>query len=125
VNQSRLKFIKNRSLAMPLLAHLLVAGCAFHKAPTPPPLPTFPAVPESSIQELRQLPSGGYEKVALITIDAEVGPQLSSAMISARQSAAEKGVNAVVIVSDTEFLRKVGKRRVKVRRIVYLAIHRR
>jgi hypothetical protein len=125
VNRSRLKLIKNRSLAIPLLAHLLVAGCAFHKAPAPPPAPTFPAVPESSIQELRQVPPGGYDKVALITVDAEVGPQLLSAMISARQSAAEKGVNAMVIVSDTEFLRKAGKRRVKVRRIVYLAIHRR
>jgi hypothetical protein len=103
---------------------LIVAGCAFRKAPAPAP-PTYPALPESAVQELRQFPSGASDKVEVITIEAEVGAQLLSAMKSVRQSAAQKGANAVVILSDAEFPKKVGKREVKIRRIVYLAIHRR
>jgi hypothetical protein len=124
VRVSRLKFFQKLSLAVPLLVQLIVAGCVSRKAPAPP-LPTFPAVPESAIQELRQFPSVPYDKLEVITIEAEVGTQLQSALESVRQSAAQKGANAIVILSETEFLRNVGKREVKIRRIVYLAIHRR
>jgi hypothetical protein len=116
--------LEKQRLAAPLLVQLIVAGCAFRKAPAPPP-PTYPALPESAIQELRRSPSGAYDKVEVITIEAEVGTDLLSAMRSVRQAAAQKGANAVVILSDAEFPQKVDKREVKIRRIVYLAIHRR
>jgi uncharacterized protein YbjQ (UPF0145 family) len=82
-------------------------------------------LPESAIQELRQFPSGAYDKLEVITIESEIGAELLSAMKSVRQSAAQKGANAVVILSDAQFSQKVDKRAVKIRRIVYLAIHRR
>ena len=69
--------------------------------------------------------SGAYDKLEVATIEAEVGPQLISAMKSVRQSAAQKGANAIVILSDAEFPQKAGKRKLKVRRISYLVIHRR
>ena len=122
---SRLKFFQRLRLAVPLLLQLIVAGCASRKAPGPHPPPTYPAVPESAIQEVRQFPSGAYDKLQVITIEAEVGTQLLSAMKSVRQSAAQKGANAIVILKDTEFPQKVDRREVKIRRIVYLAIHRR
>jgi hypothetical protein len=125
VHLSRLKFFQQLRLAAPLLVQLIASGCAFHKAPTPHPPPTYPAVPESAIQEVRQVPSGVYDKLEVITIEAEVGTQLQSAMKSVRQSAAQKGANAIVILNDTEFPQNVAKRKVKIRRIVYLAIHRR
>jgi membrane-bound ClpP family serine protease len=122
---SRLKFLQQLTLAAPLLVQLIASGCASRKAPAPHPPPTYPAVSESSIQEVRQLPSGAYDKLEVITIEAEVGTQLLSALKSARQSAAEKGANAIVILNDTEFRQKVNKRKINIRRIVYLAIHRR
>ena len=122
---SPLKFFRQLRLAAPLLVQLIVAGCAFRKAPAPHPAPTYPAVPESAIQEMRQFPSGAYDKLEVITIEAEVGTQLLSATKSVRQSAAQKGANAIVILNNTEFSQSVDKRKVKIRRIVYLAIHRR
>ncbi len=120
---SHLKYRQIR-VAITVFVHLTIVGCVFHRAPAPPP-PTYPSVPESEIQELRQLPSGAYDKLEIITIEAEVGIQLQSAMTSVRQSAAQKGANAIVLQSETEFPQKVNKREVKIRRIVYLAIHRR
>jgi len=122
---SRLKFFQELRLAASLLVQLIVAGCAFRKAPAPHPPPTYPAVPESAIQEVRQFPSGAYDKLEVITIEAEVGTQLLAAMKSVRESAAQKGANAIVILNDTEFRQNVNKREVQIRRIVYLAIHRR
>ena len=122
---SRLKFFRQLRLAALLLVQLIVAGCAFRKAPAPHPPPTYPAVPESAIQEMRKFPSGAYDKLEVITIEAEVGTQLLSAMKGVRQSAAQKGANTIVILNDTEFSQNVDKRKVKIRRMVYLAIHRR
>ena len=99
------------------------AGCAAHK--TAPPAIAYPATPEVELQELRSLPQGPYDRLQIVTVTAEVGEQLASAIKSARQSAAQKGANALVALQDTEFLQKIGKRRLKVRRITYLAIHRR
>ena len=121
---SRLKFFQELRLAASLLVQLIVAGCALHKAPAPTP-PTYPALPESAIQEVRQFPSGAYDKLEVITIEAEVGTQLLAAIKSVRESAAQKGANAIVILNDTEFRQNVNKREVQIRRIVYLAIHRR
>ena len=118
-----LKFSPILTVALLALVDFIIAGCAARKAPVPPP--TYPAVPESAIQELRRVPSGGYDKLEVITIEAEVGPQLVSAMKSVRQSAAQKGANAIVMVSDTEFSQKVKRRQLRVRRISYLIIHRR
>ena len=125
MHMSRLKFFQELRLAASLLVQLIVAGCAFRKAPAPHPPPTYPAVPESAIQEVRQFPSGAYDKLEVITIEAEVGTQLLAAMKSVRESAAQKGANAIVILNDTEFRQNVNKREVQIRRIVYLAIHRR
>ena len=122
---TRLKFFRQLRLAALLLVQFIVAGCASRKAPGPRPPPTYPAVPESEIQEVRQLPLGAYDKLEVITIEAEVGTQLLSAMKSVRQSAAQKGANAIFVLSDTEFPQNVDKRKVMIRRIVYLVIHRR
>jgi hypothetical protein len=118
-----LKFSRKLIFAALLLVDLTFAGCATRKAPGHPP--SYPAVPESAIQELPHVPSGAYDKLEVATIEAEVGPQLISAMKSVRQSAAQKGANAIVILSDAEFPQKAGQRKLKVRRISYLVIHRR
>lgn len=119
---SQLNLFKYLRWAACLAACLIVAGCATRKAPKPPPL-TFPPTQEAVLQELRTLPQGPYDRVAVITVAAEVGDQLVSAIKSARQSAAQKGATALVIVQEKEFLQKVGKRTLRVRRITYLAIH--
>jgi hypothetical protein len=118
-----LKFSPKLIIAVLALVDFIIAGCAARKAPGPPP--TYPAVPESAIQELRRVPSGAYDKLEVITIEAEVGPQLLSAMKSVRQSAAQKGANAIVMLSDAEFSQKVERRQLRIRRISYLIIHRR
>ena len=120
----RVARLRQLRLAAPLLVQLILGGCAFRKAPAPGP-PTYPALPVSAVQELRHSPLGTYDKLEVITIEAEDGAQLLSAMTSVRQSAAQKGANAVIILSGAEFPQRVGKREVKIRRIVYLAIHRR
>jgi hypothetical protein len=102
----------------------MLAGCAAHKT-APPPAVIYPATPEAELQELRGLPQGPYDRLEIVTVTAEVGEQLASAMKGARQSAAQKGANALVVLHDTEFWQKIGKQRLKVRRITYLAIHRR
>ena len=105
-----------------LASFLMVAGCATRK-PTPPP-PTFPATLEPEIRELHALPEGPYERLEIITVAAEIGEQLAAAIKSARDSAAQKGANVLVVLQDTEFQQRIGKRRLWVRRITYLAIHR-
>ena len=101
----------------------MIDGCAARK-PAPPP-PTFPATSVSALRELHGLPEGSYDRLAIVTVVAEIGEQLASALKSARESAAQKGANALVVLRDTEFQQKVGKRTLRVRRITYLAIHRR
>ena len=101
----------------------MMDGCAARK-PAPLP-PTFPATSVSALRELRGLPEGSYDRLAIVTVAAEIGEQLATALKSARESAARKGANALVVLRDTEFQQKVGKRTLRVRRITYLAIHRR
>jgi hypothetical protein len=110
-------------LAAYLASSLIVAGCATHKAAPPPP-PTFPATSEAEIRELHTLPRDPYERLEIITVAAEIGEQLTSAIKSARESAAQKGANALVVLQDSEFPQRVGKQRLRIRRITYLAIHR-
>jgi hypothetical protein len=100
------------------------AGCAIHKKPPVPP-PTYPPVPVTAVQELHQLPAGLYDRLQIITVESEVGERLASALRRARESAAQKGANALVLLKDTEFTQKAGGRPIRVRRITYLAIHRR
>jgi len=102
----------------------MVAGCATHKTAQPPAM-IYPATSETALQELRGLPPGPYDRLVIITIAAEVGPQLDAAIKGARQSAAQKGANALVVLRNTEYRQKVGKRTLRVRRTTYLAIHRR
>ncbi|MBV8072237.1 MAG: hypothetical protein JO270_20200 [Acidobacteriaceae bacterium] len=111
-------------LATFLAAYLTIAGCATHHSPQPPPV-AYPAVPETELQELRSLPQRPYGRLEIITVVSEVGEQLASAINNARQSAAQKGANALVVLRETEFLQKAGKRKMTVCRITYLAIHRR
>jgi membrane-bound ClpP family serine protease len=121
---SQLNHFQCVRLAAFLAAYLMVAGCAAHKtAPIPPMI--YPATPEAALRELRGLPQSPYDRLEIITVAAEIGEQLASAIKSARQSAAQKGANALVVLQDTEFLQKVGKRTLRVRRITYLAIRRR
>ena len=87
----------------------MVAGCATRK-PTPPP-PTFPATLEPEIRELHALPQGPYERLEIVTVAAEIGEQLAAAIKSARDSAAQKGANVLVVLHDTEFQQRVGKQR--------------
>jgi hypothetical protein len=101
----------------------MIAGCATRKPA--PPAPTFPATSVSALRELRGLPEGSYDRLAIITIAAEIGEQLESALKSARESAAQKGANTLVVLRDIQFHPRIGKRTLRVRRITYLAIHRR
>jgi hypothetical protein len=105
-----------------LAVYLIVAGCATHKTAAPPPV-TYPPTSESALREFRGLPQGPFDRLAIITVAGEVGEQLASAIKGARETAAQKGANALVVLKEAEFLQKVGQRTVKVRRITYLAIH--
>ena len=123
VRLSRLSHFQISRLVIWVTLALIVAGCAARK-PAPPP-PTFPATSVTTLQELRGLPEGSYDRLAIVTVAAEIGEQLATALKSARESAAQKGANALVLLRDIEFRQKVGKRTLRVRRITYLAIHRR
>jgi len=123
VRFSRLNHFYCLRLTICLAAAVMVAGCAARK-PAPPP-PTFPATSEAALQELRAPPPRPYDRLLITTVAAEIGEQLASAIKSARESAAQKGANALVLLHDTEFQQKVGKRTLRVRRITYLAIHHR
>ncbi len=67
-----------------LVACLIGTGCVTRKPP-PPPAVVFPAVPESSLRDLRRLPPGLYDRVEIVTVAAEVGEQFASALKNARQ----------------------------------------
>jgi hypothetical protein len=122
VRHSQFNDFQFSRLAAFLALWVFVAGCATHK-PAPPPPPTFPPASEAALRELRTLPQSPYDRLEIITIAAEVGEQLATAIKSARESAAGKGANALVVLRETEFRQKVGKRTLRIRRITYLAIH--
>src|SRR5258708_928639 len=86
-------------LAAGMAASLLINGCATHKT-APPAAIVYPATPEAKLQELRSLPQGPYDRVEIITVAAEAGEQLAAAIKDARQSAAQKGANALVVLRD-------------------------
>ncbi|HEY2122917.1 MAG TPA: hypothetical protein VGH07_04925 [Chthoniobacterales bacterium] len=92
----------------------------------PEPLPTFPAVPVTALQQLPALPPrNSYDRVAILTVEAELGDQLARSINRMRETAAQKGADAFVVLRDTEFSQKSGNRQLSMRRITYLAIHRR
>jgi hypothetical protein len=111
-----------RPLTAWLAVYFTVAGCAAHKTAPPQPV-TYPATSESALRELRSLPQGPYDRLAIITVAAEPGTQLASAMKGAREAAAQKGANALVALKQAVYMQKDNRRRLKVRRITYLAIH--
>jgi hypothetical protein len=105
------------------VAWLLAAGCAVHK--NAQPLPTFPPVPVTSLRQLSVLPPPNtYDRIAILTVVAEPGDQLTRSISRIRETAAQKGADALVVLRDTEFSSKSGNRRLPIRRITYLAIHR-
>jgi hypothetical protein len=110
-----------RLLTAWLAIYFTVAGCAAHKTAPLPPV-TYSATSESALRELRRLPQGPFDRLAIITVAAEVGEQLASAIKGAREAAAQKGANALVILKEVEFPQKTGQRTLKVRRVTYLAI---
>jgi hypothetical protein len=100
---------------------LLAASCAARKPPPPPPV--YPPIPENSVQQLRYLPSIPYDRLVTVTIEGDVGTQYSSALQDARQAAAHKGGNAMILVEDKEFRRTIhGQQRI-VRRTIYWVVH--
>ena len=105
-------------------ACLLAAGCAAHK--NAQPLPTFPPVPVTLLRQLSVLPlRNTYDRVAILTLEAVSGDQITRSISRIRETAAQKGADALVVLRDTEFSQKAGRRRLSIRRITYLAIHRR
>ena len=100
----------------------LAASCVAHKPPPPPP-PVYPPVPENSVQQLRYLPSTPYDRLETVTIEGEVGTQYSSALQDARQAAAHKGGNAMILVEDKEFRRRINGQQRIVRRTIYWVVH--
>ena len=101
--------------------YFLLAGCATRKV-QPPPAPVYPPTQESALRVLRTLPRGPYARIQTLTVAAMVGDQFKSAVATVRQLAAQKGANALIILQESEFWQKVGKRRIRVHRIIYLAI---
>ena len=101
---------------------LLAASCAARKPPPPPP-PVYPPIPEKSVQQLRYLPSTPYDKLETVTIEGEAGTQFSSALQDARQAAAHKGGNAMILVEDKEFRRRINGQQRIVRRAIYWVVH--
>jgi hypothetical protein len=107
-----------------LALFLLASGCALHKKEQP--LPTFPPVPLTALRQLPALPPrNSYDRVAILTVEADSGDQLARSINRIRETAAQKGADAIVVLRDVEFSQKSGKRIFAVRRITYLAIHRR
>jgi hypothetical protein len=102
-------------------AAFIAAGCAARKPP--PPLPVYPPVPESAVRQLGYLPSTPYDKLEIITIEAEPGTQYLSALRDARQSAASKGGNAMILVEDKVFRDRTSGRHGMVRRTIYWVVH--
>jgi hypothetical protein len=109
-----------RTLAIAASA-LLAASCAARK-PLPPP-PVYPPIPESSVRQLLYLPSTPYDRLATVTIEGEAGKQYSSALQDARQGAARRGGNAMILVEDKEFRRAINGQQRIVRRAIYWVVH--
>jgi hypothetical protein len=100
---------------------LLAASCAPRKPL--PPAPVYPPIPENSVQQLRYLPSTPYVRLETVTIEGEVGTQYTSALQDARQAAAHKGGNAMILVEDKEFRRRINRQPRIIRRTIYWVVH--
>ena len=119
VHRSRHRNWKTIAIAV---SALLVASCAGRKPPPPPP-PVYPPVPENSVQQLRYLPSTPYDRLETVTIQGESGSQYSSALQDARQAAARKGGNAMILVEDKQFRQTINNQQRIVRRTIYWVVH--
>jgi len=102
-------------------AAFLAAGCAARKPL--PPLPVYPPVPEGAVRQLRYAPSTPYDKLEIVTIEAEAGAHYLSALRDARQSAASKGGNAMILVEDKVFRDRTNGRHEIIRRTIYWVVH--
>jgi hypothetical protein len=108
-------------IASLLVLTFLAASCAARKPP--PPLPVYPPISESAVRQLRYLPSTPYDRLDTTTIEAESGTQYISALQNARQAAARQGGNAMILVEDTEFRKKIKGRQSLVRRTIFWVVH--
>jgi hypothetical protein len=117
----RLSHIRFPKMAALSALFLFDAACAAHK-PQPPP-PVYPPIPENDVRQLRSLPLVPYDKLETITIEAEAGTQYFSALEDARHSAANKGGNAMILVEDTEFRKRIKGRQSLIRRTVFWVVH--
>jgi hypothetical protein len=102
-------------------AALLAASCTARKPA--PPLPVYPPVPEGAVRQLRYPPSTPYDTLETVTIEAEAGGQYLSALRDTRQSAASKGGNAMILVEDKEFRKRINGRQGIIRRTIYSVVH--
>jgi hypothetical protein len=118
VHLSRFPWLKNAGL---LAMMLLAVSCAARKPP--PPLPVYPPVSESAVRQLRYLPSTPYDRLDTTTIEAEAGTQYMSALQNARQAAARRGGNAMILADDAEFRKKINGRQTLVRRTIFWVVH--
>ena len=114
------RYSYSRAVAVATAA-FIAAGCAAPKPP--PPLPVYPPVPESAVRQLGHLPSTPYDKLEIVTIEAEAGAQYLSALRDARQSAASKGGNAMILAEDKIFRDRTNGRHGIVRRTIYWVVH--
>ena len=108
-------------IASLLVLTFLAASCAARKSP--PPLPVYPPISETAVRQLRYLPSTPYDRLDTTTIEAESGTQYISALQNARQAAARQGGNAMILVEDTEFRKKIKGRQSLVRRTIFWVVH--
>lgn len=108
-------------IARLLVLTFLAVSCAARKPPPPPPV--YPPTSESGVRQLRYLPSTPYDRLDTTTIEAESGTQYMSALQNARQAAARQGGNAMILVEDTEFRKKIKGRQSLVRRTIFWVVH--
>src|SRR6478672_10670379 len=113
--------LRSWPLTAGIAMYFLLAGCATRRV-TPPPAPVYPPTQESALRVLHTPPRGPYARIQTMTVAAAVGKQFESAVATVRQLAAQKGANALIVLHESEFWQNVGKRRIRVHRIIYLAI---
>ena len=113
-------FSRGPKAAVIVAAVHLCTACATRKPPPAPPV--YPPTSESSVKQLAYLPSVHYYSLETVTIEAEPGNQYAAALKEAREGAASKGANAMVLMQDKEFPQKVNHHLKTIRRTVFQVV---